>query len=60
MVFSKLFSWARNRKAGAIVFGALMQMFMPDPYVERTLTVGEQDKNLLLDCLLKISYALSY
>ncbi len=44
MVFSKLFSWARNMKAGAIVFGALVQMFMPDPYVERTIKVVQEDK----------------
>lgn len=26
------------------MFGALVQMFMPDPYVERTITVVQQDK----------------
>jgi hypothetical protein len=44
LVFSKLFSWAKNKKTSAIVFGALIQMFMPDPYVERTIKVVQQDK----------------
>ena len=34
---AKLLSWARGRKGGAIVFGVLVQMFLPDPYVERTI-----------------------
>ena len=44
VAFSKLFNWAKKKKASAIVFGALIQMFMPDPYVERTITVVRQDK----------------
>ena len=43
-VFSKLFDWAKNRKTGAVVFGALVQMIMPDPYAERTITVVQDEK----------------
>ena len=32
-----LLSWAKHRKTGAIIFGALVQMFTPDPYVQRTI-----------------------
>ena len=43
-VFYKLFSWAKNKKTRALVFGILTQMFMPDPYVERTVQVVQEDK----------------
>lgn len=44
LVFAKLFSWAKNKKTGAFVFGALVQMFSPDPYAERTIEVVQEDK----------------
>lgn len=44
LVFFKLIGWAKKKKTSAVVFGALVQMFMPDPYVERTITVVQQDK----------------
>jgi hypothetical protein len=37
--FVRLYCWARNKKKGAFIFGMLMQMMMPDPYVERTIKV---------------------
>lgn len=40
----KLIKWARKRKAGAVVFGALMQMFLPDPYAERTIKIVQECK----------------
>ena len=43
-IFNKLFLWAKNKKTGALVFGILTQMFMPDPYVERTVQVVQEDK----------------
>jgi len=43
-VFAKLFSWAKNRKSGALAFGILVQMFIPDPYTERTVEIVQQDK----------------
>jgi len=33
LIFIKLISWAKNRKAGVLIIGLLMQMFLPDPYV---------------------------
>jgi hypothetical protein len=44
LVFFKLFGWARKKKTSAVVFGVLVQMFMPDPYVERTIKVVQEDK----------------
>ena len=35
----KLVTWAKKRKRGAIIFGALIQMFLPDPYVQQTLQI---------------------
>jgi hypothetical protein len=33
----KMTDWARKRKAGAIAFGLLVQMFLPDPKVQVTI-----------------------
>lgn len=43
-IFKKLIGWAKNRKTGALVFGALVQMIMPDPYAERTINVVQQEE----------------
>lgn len=43
-IFTKLIGWAKNRKTGALVFGLLVQMIMPDPYAERTIKVVQQEK----------------
>ncbi len=43
-VFGKLYGWARRRKTGAFVFGALTQMLLPDPYAERTLKIVQERK----------------
>ena len=47
-VCTKLVSWAQNRKAGAIVFGVIVQMFLPDPYVQRTVetVITEKKKHI--------------
>ena len=34
-----LLSWAKYRRAGAMIFGVLVQMFIPDPYVQRTIEI---------------------
>ncbi len=34
---SKLITWAKARRGGVIVLGALIQMLLPDPYVQQTL-----------------------
>ena len=42
--FALLFKWARNKKTGALIFGVLIQMIMPDPYAERTITVVQEER----------------
>lgn len=44
LFFLELISWAKNRKTGALVFGSLIQMIMPDPYAERTIEIVLQEK----------------
>lgn len=40
----KMVCWARRRKTGAYAFGALVQMVLPDPYIERTIKLVQEDK----------------
>ena len=42
--FVRLFKWARNKKTGAFIFAAFIQMLMPDPYAERTIQVVQEEK----------------
>jgi len=44
LIFTKLYSWIKNRKTGAVIFALLLQIFMPDPYTERTVKVIQVDK----------------
>ncbi|MBV1909041.1 MAG: hypothetical protein KUG78_06935 [Kangiellaceae bacterium] len=46
LVFGKLLFWAKNKKTGAIVFGVLIQMIMPEPYAERTIKVVQEEKKV--------------
>ena len=34
--------WARNRSRGAVVAGALLSMFAPDPTIERNIRLAEE------------------
>lgn len=34
---TKMTGWAKNRKAGAIAFGLMIQMFLPDPKAQITI-----------------------
>ena len=43
-IFSKLLSWARKRKTGAFVFGAITQIFLPDPYSEKNIEVFQETR----------------
>lgn len=43
-LFFKAIGWAKQRKTGAYVFGALVQMLLPDPQVTKTIAVIEQQK----------------
>lgn len=36
--------WAKRRRSSAYVFGAVVQMLLPDPYVERTIKLVQEDK----------------
>ena len=36
--FTKLVSWAKKRKSGAIALGVMIQMFLPDPQVQKTIS----------------------
>jgi len=40
----QLVSWARKQRSGAYIFGALVQMLLPDPYIERTIQVIQENK----------------
>lgn len=45
IVFWQLTKWAKQRKSGAYVFGALVQMLLPDPQINKTIEVIEQQKS---------------
>ncbi|WJG09028.1 hypothetical protein [Aliiglaciecola sp. LCG003] len=58
LVFATLVKLAKKRKSAVVAFGVLVHMFLPDPYVQRTIeTVAEakqevrkqqdEDENLL-------------
>lgn len=40
----KLTKWAKQRKAAAVIFGAAVQMFLPDPYAQRTIKMVQEEK----------------
>ncbi len=40
----KLMHWARRQAKAAYLFGALMQIMLPDPYAERTVKVVQEVK----------------
>ncbi|MGJ8682503.1 hypothetical protein [Paraglaciecola sp.] len=40
----KMTGWAKNRKAGAIAFGLLVQMFIPDPKAKITIEAVAKQK----------------
>jgi hypothetical protein len=37
LICLKMNNWARHKKAGAIAFGLLVQMFLPSPKVQATI-----------------------
>ena len=43
-ILMKLVSWAKQKKTGVLALGIFIQMFTPDPYVERTVKVVQEDK----------------
>ncbi|MCF6455925.1 hypothetical protein [Pseudoalteromonas sp. MMG024] len=40
----KMVGWAKKRKTGAYVFGALVHMVLPDPKIEQTVAIVKQQK----------------
>ncbi|WP_150138873.1 hypothetical protein [Candidatus Enterovibrio escicola] len=42
-----LVKWAKKRRSSAYVFGAMVQMLLPDPYVERTIKLVQEDKKVV-------------
>ena len=38
--------WARRRSKGAVVAGALLSMFAPDPTLERNIRLAEEAKQV--------------
>ena len=41
-----LAKWARRRSKGAVVAGALLSMFAPDPTLERNIRMAEEAKQI--------------
>lgn len=42
--FVRLYLWARNKKTGALIIGLLIQMVIPDPRVEQTIEVVQEQR----------------
>lgn len=42
-----LVKWAKKPRSSAYVFGAMVQMLLPDPYVERTIKLVQEDKKVV-------------
>jgi len=40
----KLIQWAKKRKTAAVIFGAAVQMVLPDPNVEKTIKIVQEQK----------------
>lgn len=40
----KLIDWAKKRKTSAVIFGAAVQMFLPDPCVDKTIKIVQEQK----------------
>lgn len=44
VVFFRLALWARRRSKGAVVTGALLSIFAPDPTLEANIRLAEESK----------------
>jgi hypothetical protein len=49
VVMILLARWARRRSKGAVVAGALLSLFAPDPALERNIRLAEQAKQLVVE-----------
>jgi len=46
LTLALLARWARRRSKGAVVAGALLSMFAPDPTLERNIRLAEEAKQV--------------
>jgi hypothetical protein len=46
LILFLLARWARRRSKGAVVAGALLSMFAPDPTLERNIRMAEEAKQV--------------
>ena len=46
LILALLARWARRRSKGAVVAGALLSMFAPDPTLERNIRLAEEAKQV--------------
>jgi hypothetical protein len=44
LILALLARWARRRSKGAVIAGALLSMFAPDPTLERNIRMAEEAK----------------
>ena len=49
VVMTLLVRWARRRSTGALVTGALLSAFAPDPTLERNIRLAEQAKAVQME-----------
>ncbi|MGX5203020.1 hypothetical protein [Aliikangiella sp. IMCC44632] len=42
--FVRLYRWSKNKKTGAFIIGMLLQMVLPDPKVEQTIEIVQEQK----------------
>lgn len=47
LIAISMVKWAKKRCSSAYVFGAMVQMLLPDPYVERTIKLVQEDKKVV-------------
>jgi hypothetical protein len=46
LILALLARWARRRSKGAVIAGALLSMFAPDPTLERNIRMAEEAKQV--------------
>lgn len=46
VILALLARWARRRSKGAVIAGALLSMFAPDPTLERNIRMAEEAKQV--------------
>ena len=49
LIMVLLARWARRRSRGALVAGALLSMFAPDPALERNIRLAEEAKQVICE-----------